>query len=201
MICWLSNNLGAGREKVEASDLQFFQLWDLFSKYISSEILIERYTRKWKFLHLKKGKSQGVECQSSKGLQNKNFLVPILPSRHKIYCMCFFSSFVCNFNIWPSNFQPVQSCEAIQMGRLKVLDGLGPRLVCLVWGPSSLPNTRLCLILGSKNLDKSYKVFSTPSLVLSWGARSQTGAQNPIVQGGGMKQCFEGYSASFLLYK
>ena len=42
------------------------------------------------------------------------------------------------------------------MGRLKVLDNLvlGPRLVCLVWGPSSLPNTRLCPILGSKNLDK-----------------------------------------------
>ena len=90
------------------------------------------------------------------------------------------------------------------MGRLKVLDNLvlGPRLVCLVWGPSSLPNTRLCPILGSKNLDKmgldkmrsdlsfsyedilSYQVFSTPRLVLSWGARSQTGAQNPIVQGG-----------------
>ena len=30
----------------------------------------------------------------------------------------------------------------------------------------------------------SYQVFSTPRLVLSWGARSQTGAQNPIVQGG-----------------
>ena len=89
MICWLSNNLGAGREKVEASDLQFFQLWDLFSKYFSSEILIERYTRKWKFLHLTKGKSQGVKCQSSQGLQNRSFLVPIHPSRHKICCMCF----------------------------------------------------------------------------------------------------------------
>ena len=89
MICWLSNNLGAGREKVEASDLQFFQLWDLFSKYFSSEILIERYTRKWKFLHLTKGKSQGVKCQSSQGQQNRSFLVPILPSRHKICCMCF----------------------------------------------------------------------------------------------------------------
>ena len=32
-------------------------------------------------------------------------------------------------------------------------------------------------------LIKSYQVFSTPRLVLSWGARSQTGAQNPIVQG------------------
>ena len=73
MICWLSNNLGAGREKVEASDLQFFQLWDLFSKCFSSEILIERYTRKWKFLHLTKGKSQGVKCQSSQGLLNKSF--------------------------------------------------------------------------------------------------------------------------------
>ena len=61
---------------------------------------------------------------------------------------------------------------------------------------------RLCPILGSKNLDKmgldrmrsglsfsyedvlSYQVFSTRGLVLSWGVRSQTGAQNPIVQGG-----------------
>ena len=30
----------------------------------------------------------------------------------------------------------------------------------------------------------SYQVFSTRGLVLSWGVRSQTGAQNPIVQGG-----------------
>ena len=125
MICWLSNNLGAGREKVEASDLQFFQLWDLFSKYFSSKILFERYTRKWKFLHLTKGKSQGVKCQSSQGQQN--------------------SFFFCNFDTWPSNFQPVQSCEAIQMGRLKVLDNLGPCLVCLGWGPSSFPNTGFVL--------------------------------------------------------
>ena len=91
MICWLSNNLGAGREKVEASDLQFFQLWDLFSKYFSSEILIERYTRKWKFLHLTKGKSQGVKCQSSQGQQNRSFLVPILSSCHKICFLFFFA--------------------------------------------------------------------------------------------------------------
>ena len=78
MICWLSNNLGAGREKVEASDLQFFQLWDLFSKYFSSEILIERYTRKWKFLHLTKGKSQGVKCLSSQGQQNSFFFAILI---------------------------------------------------------------------------------------------------------------------------
>ena len=54
---------------------QTFQLWDLFSKYFSSEILIERYTRKWKFLHLTKGKSQGVKCQSSQGQQNSFFFL------------------------------------------------------------------------------------------------------------------------------
>ena len=78
------------------------------------------------------------------------------------------------------------------------------------WALSCLPGMgtfkfsqhRLCPILGSKNLDKmgldkmrsdlsfsyedilSYQDFSTRGLVLSWGARSQTGAQNPIVQGG-----------------
>ena len=93
MICWLSNNLGAGREKVEASDLQFFQLWDLFSKYFSSEILIERYTRKWKFLHLTKGKSQGVKCQSSQGQQNRSFLVPILAIKFVFFSFFWYMTF------------------------------------------------------------------------------------------------------------
>ena len=67
-----------------------------------------------------------------------------------VACVFVFFSFFCNFNIWPSNFQPVQSCEAIQMGRLKVLDNLGPRLVCLIWGPSSFPNTGFVLSQGTR---------------------------------------------------